>query len=121
MNYKGGRPICPDCGIQLVSYYAKHCKKCAAKYYKHLTIPNLINKKGSENPAWKGSMVGYRGLHKWIQNQLGKADRCMKNLSHKASRYHWANRSRTYKRDFNDWISLCPPCHILADKRGLVL
>lgn len=66
---------------------------------------------GEKSPRWKGKNVSYSGLHKWINKHLGKASKCMKNLAHQSTRYHWANISKEYKRDFSDWIQLCPSCN----------
>lgn len=70
-----------------------------------------------KNPNWKGNNVGYDGLHSWVYRQLGKASKCSKDENHKSTRYHWANISRKYKRQLDDWISLCPSCHLKADRR----
>jgi hypothetical protein len=50
-------------------------------------------------------------LHKWVRKNLGKANHCEFNKDHKAIMFHWANRSNEYKKEFTDWISLCPKCH----------
>ena len=67
---------------------------------------------------WKGDKVGYRALHLWIENKRGKphyCEHCKKsNLSHRC--YHWANKSKEYKRKVNDWIRLCVKCHKKYDK-----
>ena len=42
---------------------------------------------GNKNPNWKG----------------GK------------KMYHWANISKSYKRNRNDWLRLCVPCHMKYD------
>jgi len=72
------------------------------------------------NPAWKGNEVGYRALHIWVEQRLGKATHCDLDNSHFSSRYHWASVSREYRRDINDWIQLCPKCHFLYDRKEKV-
>ena len=67
--------------------------------------------KGKKAYNWKGNNVSYRNLHRWVERWLGKAKKCMKNLNHKSTRYHWANISHKYKRDLTDWIQLCPSCN----------
>ena len=64
---------------------------------------------GSSNSKWLGDNVGYFGLHSWIQRKLGKAIVCEK--CGKKDKCHWANKSRKYKRDVSDFMSLCPQCH----------
>lgn len=80
-----------------------------------------LARKGKPNPkikddkhhAWKGDDVGYRGLHYWIQRNLGKPETCkhcgVKGLH--GRKIHWANISQKYKRDIKDWIRLCVSCH----------
>jgi len=70
---------------------------------------------------WKGDSVKYRGLHMWISNNLGKAKKCSNNIKHISTRYHWVNINHTYKRNFNDWIELCPSCHRLYDNGKIIL
>lgn len=65
---------------------------------------------------WKGDKVGYSGLHKWVQNQLGKAKRCEFNLEHKG-KFEWANKSHKYKRILSDWLQLCNLCHQKYDSK----
>lgn len=76
---------------------------------------------GEKNCNWKGDGVGYRGLHKWVEKHLGKANHCEVDKLHKSTRYHWANKSREYKRDLTDWIQLYPKCHAGFDRKGLVI
>jgi hypothetical protein len=72
---------------------------------------NTRKRIGSENNKWKGDDVGYGGLHKWVYRQLGKPIYCSNNATHKAPLYFWANLSGEYKRDIDDWHSLCPSCN----------
>jgi hypothetical protein len=63
------------------------------------------------NSAWKADHVGYVSLHKWIRRQLGIPISCSKDKTHIAPLYFWCNISGEYKRDLNDWHSLCPSCN----------
>lgn len=74
-----------------------------------------ISLKGVDNPAWKGDGVGYYGLHRWIYKQLGKPCRC-NHCDKTEGRFEWANKSKEYKRELNDWISLCYSCHDKYDE-----
>lgn len=71
---------------------------------------------GTENPNWKGDKVGYFALHAWVYRKLGKAQICTHCQS--KNRIQWANKSHQYKRNLNDWISLCQSCHMKYDKTG---
>ena len=69
-----------------------------------------------KNPMWKGDKVKYQALHQWVARHLGTPQRCDgKNCSGQSKRYHWANKSGKYKRDFSDWIRLCISCHLTMD------
>lgn len=84
---------------------------------------------GSKNINWKGDEVGYFALHAWVQRTLGDAKFCENRFSQflpyrcskKSNTYHWANRSREYRRDTDDWVELCISCHLTADRRKLPL
>jgi len=67
---------------------------------------------------WKGDDAGYRAIHQWIARKLGTPMKCTFCLTVKAKRFHWANISGEYTREFKDWIRLCPSCHKNFDKRG---
>lgn len=112
-KWKGGPPKCLECGKQLSKkhYEAKWCSQ-----HKGLHL------RGNSNYAWKGEAVSYRNLHRWVERTAGKPNTCvMCKQSHlKGKSIHWANRSGQYKRDLNDWIRLCVPCHANYDKnRGI--
>lgn len=72
---------------------------------------------GENSKVWRGDNVGYRALHNWVEHYLGKPRKCEgcgnDNLSHR--QYHWANKSRLYKRIITDWIRLCVKCHKAFD------
>lgn len=84
------------------------------------TIIKLGNKppllKGDKSPLWKGDDVQYSGLHDWVVLNLGKPSKCDHCGTESNRKYHWANKSREYKRNISDWIRLCVPCHIKYDK-----
>ena len=71
-----------------------------------------------ENPAWKGEKVKYMGLHNWVRRHLGTPKKCMHCGTTEEKVYHWANISKKYKRDLNDWVRLCVPCHRKFDKKA---
>ena len=67
------------------------------------------------NPSWKGDEVKYTSLHQWINRKLGKPKKC-EHCGEIEKRLEWANKSREYKRDLTDWISLCISCHKKYDQ-----
>ncbi len=76
--------------------------------------PDTEFKKGSENKNWKGDEVGYANLHKWVVREKGRAKKCTL-CGNEKSRIEWANKSHDYKRDLDDWMELCSPCHRAYD------
>lgn len=70
---------------------------------------------GPKNSQWRGSNVGYSGLHTWVSKWLGKPKICEHCGKH-GDRLHWANKSHRYLRDLNDWIRLCATCHSKYDR-----
>lgn len=75
---------------------------------------------GKDSPTWKGEDVGYRGLHVWVELVLGKPDTCTYcNKKGTGHNMHWANISKQYKRDKEDWVRLCPKCHKAFDLAGI--
>lgn len=140
MNWKGGKPRCLDCGTRLSSYVAIRCKPCNKEILSQIkkgrkqpwakyNLPNRIGYKhteetkekmrGANNKKWKGENVGYFALHHWVNRHKGKAQIC--TFCHKRGKgrsIHWANISHQYKRDLNDYFSLCVSCHKEHDKKG---
>ena len=65
--------------------------------------------KGAEHSHWKGDKVGYRGLHYWLHREKGKPQGC--KCGRTGCRFQWANKDGKYRRNINDYISMCPSCH----------
>lgn len=68
-------------------------------------LPRPVNFK--ENPS-------YASLHDWVSRHKGKAIKC-EHCGNINGRIEWANLSHEYKRDLNDWLSLCKKCHVKYD------
>lgn len=68
---------------------------------------------GERHHLWKGDNVGYVGLHYWVRRRLGDAQVCSQCGGKK--NIQWANKSHEYKRDADDWLQLCRPCHMKYD------
>jgi len=94
----------------------EHREKCSLarlgkKHSKQTLLLYKETRKNEKNSMWKGDKVGYRGLHYWVERNLGKPKICSKCQDTNKSVYHWANVSGLYKRDIVDWIRLCVKCH----------
>lgn len=57
----------------------------------------------------------YDNLHDWVRRKRGKPLKC-EHCGTCNGRLEWANKSHEYKKDENDWISLCKKCHYQYDK-----
>lgn len=72
-----------------------------------------------KNNMWKGDEAGYFAIHLWVTNRLGRPQLCEHCGTTTAKKFEWANKSHEYKRDLNDWIRLCVPCHKKYDKDSI--
>lgn len=64
---------------------------------------------------WKGNLVGYSALHRWINKYKPKPKLCEECNINKPK--DLANLSGEYKRDVNDFKWLCRCCHMKNDGR----
>lgn len=68
-----------------------------------------------------GSVNEYRNLHKWVEKQLGRPEKC--SVCGKIGygrQIHWANKSKRYLKEISDWIRLCVKCHYQFDENRKV-
>lgn len=69
---------------------------------------------GVNHPRWQGEETSYKNLHLWLAKMKEKTGICS---SCSQERYtQWANISGEYRRDPDDFIELCVPCHKRYDK-----
>jgi hypothetical protein len=76
--------------------------------------------RGPEHPNWKGDTVGYFALHAWLERNKPRTGICGQCGSRPEPKKRnvateWANVSGEYRRDLNDYIELCVPCHKRRD------
>lgn len=93
--------------------------KTGIKQSKETKEKRGIYKKEKEHHSWKGNNIGYRALHIWVENKLGKLRFCENcgNRDLKHRQYHWSNIDGHYKRIITDWRRLCVKCHKAYDKQ----
>lgn len=120
--YKKLNVSCKNWGL------SKYCSRSCTQQYK--ANPQLIKfqlKKGSqlgkntqfkkgqltgtENNKWKGDNASYAAKHIWVRYHFGSPQGCDHCGTTIKRMYHWANISKTYMRDRDDWLRLCVPCH----------
>jgi hypothetical protein len=109
--------LCFTCGNSFLTWPTEIKRgggiTCSRKcYYERF---KKIVKRDEYSPNWKGDNVGIQALHNWVNRKLGKPSCCSKCGNTQAKKYEWANISRKYKRDINDWTRLCKKCHIIYD------
>lgn len=100
-----------NCKICNTEYTVRPYRKDTAKFCSHVCEKTA---KRNDNPS-------YNAIHKWINFQLGTPCVCKECdfTSENRRQFHWANISKNYKRDTNDWVRLCVKCHHAWDKRGV--
>jgi len=108
---------------RMIPYWAGKKRPLETSMKQSLSMLGL--NKAENNGNWKGDKVGMVALHDWVKRHLGYPDTCeycgKSGLS--GNDIHWANKSREYKRDLDDWVRLCVYCHLKYDdsafKKGL--
>jgi NUMOD3 motif len=71
---------------------------------------------GENNSGWKGSEVGYKGLHMWVNSHKVKSGKC--STCSFSGPTEWANISGLYFRDLDDFAEMCKDCHREFDGRA---
>jgi hypothetical protein len=74
-----------------------------------------IARKGKPHPkednssSWRGDKVGYRQLHSWVAKHKKRTGVCL--FCGNVGKTYFANISREYLRDLDDFMELCISCH----------
>lgn len=146
-HLKTGREIrCRKCSRFFYargSYIAKGNKYCSEECYRGWVsenrIPEIIcicgkkfqprsrarifcskkcSKTGGSNPQWKGDNVTYESLHSWIRRNYGTPDGCEAcGTLRPGAYYEWANITRSYRKNIDDFLRLCKSCHVKFDRK----
>lgn len=120
-QHKQVEKICKQCSkrFSVFPYRKKEAKFCSKKCY-WVSIKGVrfcheyeIRKGQRLSPKteFKGNSKSYYALHEWIRRHFPKISKCEFCFTETAAKYEWANKSHQYKRDTEDWIRLCVPCH----------
>jgi hypothetical protein len=93
-------------------------KKMTEEQRKKISDSKYGKFQDEKSNKWKGSKVGYSGLHKWVIKHLGRPGTCEKcgKTGLWGKQIHWANKDHKYKRKLKDWLRLCVKCHRQHDK-----
>lgn len=72
---------------------------------------------GKSNWIRKNGTHEYRNLHKRIERKFGKPYFCeICKTTDNNIIYHWANKTNLYLEVREDWLRLCPKCHVKYDR-----
>jgi len=107
---QASKKICIDCMGGVKDPRANRCRNCWNIYYRK--NPNRAFMERNIN--WKGDVVGYNSLHKWIRRHKPKPLVC--EICKENNPKQVANISGKYKRDINDYQWLCVRCHVYKDE-----
>lgn len=78
----------------------------------------IVQKHGEGHYLWVGQKASYSTIHKWLVKKYGRAQRCQ-DCGKTKGIIDWANISKRYFRDRNDFRQLCRKCHIAFDKENV--
>lgn len=121
-SYHPYRTDAKCCSVRCAQAYRKTDEFRENLSQKHTgkEIPDDVRKKiseaqkgkrtGKDNHLWKGDDVGYRAMHEWIRREKGTPKNC-EHCGTDKRRLVWANKSHEYRREVDDWMRLCYPCH----------
>jgi predicted RNA-binding Zn-ribbon protein involved in translation (DUF1610 family) len=123
------RKPCPKCGafiyhpnkLKLIArkYCSTSCQMKGNKTRKGKPPTNAFKPgetSGENNVNWKGDQASYGSIHDWVSYHRGKPKKCEHcGIADPSKRYEWANVSKEYKREIDDWIRLCKKCHYKYD------
>ncbi len=119
--------ICRGCGKRFMSTqcevkrgHGKFCsKQCSIPAAIRAAVAKVKRTPESQQSRWKGDKVGYFGVHDWMTKHYGQPIGCETCGTIDPSKtYGWANISKTYKRDRNDFKRMCMSCHRIYDGAG---
>jgi len=104
-------------------FCSRACKNSSKEVADKIGNSNKVSLKrfyenGGISANYKGDNAGYAAKHLRIASKLGKPSLCVHCKTTEAKRYEWANVSKEYKDDANDWLRLCSKCHKKYDDVG---
>lgn len=68
--------------------------------------------KGKKNGMWKGSKASYTAIHIWVLKWKGKANKCVDcGITSDKRKIEWSNVDHKYRRNLDDYVGRCVPCH----------
>jgi 5-methylcytosine-specific restriction endonuclease McrA len=112
--WKGGRPKCIDCGVELASYVAKRCPKCkgpACRGHHHHNWKGgiSVNVHSIMEPRYRQWRSDVFSRDNWTCQTCGARGVTLEAHHIKS----WA-RFPELRYDINNGATLCKPCHELT-------
>jgi hypothetical protein len=92
---------------------SKSVNSCPAKTAKATTRKGI--NLGKKNGNWKGNLVSYNALHRWIKSRLTKPKLCPS--CYKKRKLQLSCKNHKYIRKLSQWRYLCQSCHKIVDKQ----
>lgn len=81
------------------------------------TRKKMMIKRGGSIERKNGNYrIGYVNLHKYIRKRFDIKNKCQ--FCNVNCKTQLANKTGKYLRDINDWLELCPKCHVQYDKNN---
>lgn len=123
--YQRGKYWYPKASGSAPAYEKRLCEQCNEEFFARRSRPSTqsrfcsiaCSRIGENNPAWRGSNVGYRGAHIRVAKVRGKASFCTRADATCSQTYHWANLTGHYE-DVMDYESMCVSHHRRFDCSG---
>lgn len=107
--------FCLNCSKQLSRLVPSQIKQGRGKY-----CSNRCANFGTHSHCWIDTLdvkttgdKAYNTLHTWVRRNKQKPKQCEQCGQ---ERYlQWANKDGKYRRNLNDYVALCVPCHVRYD------
>ena len=68
---------------------------------------------GDKHPMWKGGLHSF--IHKWVVKEKGKANNYICVMCKMKKAKHWSNIDHKYRRNLDEYRTLCVSCHFKYD------
>lgn len=112
-RYKAKEKKCDLCNQIFISTYRGRCGVIGWKRFCSQSCGSkAMGQKGENHYRWR-QKPSYKALHDWIRKHYKIPDLC--EHCHKSKKLEFANISKLYKRDRDDWLLLCKSCHVKYD------
>ena len=106
-------PYLANAGVKKGNIPWNKGKKLSKQHIENLSKSH----KGQKPSLWKGENANNSAIHQWVRRHRGKPQSC-EHCGAVDRMLNWANIDHKYRRELNEYISLCIPCHRAYDYRS---